>query len=196
VRAKTRRIVTRRHDAARTASGRARGWPCSASKTPHFNTTAPADRGQGDRHGDHPGNKVNWPDEYPSVEPPAQDAELRRLVDLLPEWERHVVERVYFGGANSRRAAAELDLDPSDGEKLLRRGLAQLKKWLTGEEKTPRRDPHRKRDKVDAEPERRGWEALDEAALDSTMKGRYRGDGRRLDVYVLHDAAEWPEVTP
>jgi hypothetical protein len=188
VSAKTRRIVARRHR---------RSARCSqASKTPHFNVSAPAARGQGDRHGDHPGNKVNWPDEYPSVEAPPQDDEIRRLVDLLPEYERHVIERVYFGGANSRRAAQELDLDPADGEKLKRRGEAQLKKWMTGEEKPPRRDPGRKRDKVEREPEKRGWESLDEAALDATMKGRYRGDGRRLDVYVLHDAAEWPEVTP
>lgn len=188
--AKTRRIVTRRHGSA------SRSTLSTASKTPHFNVSAPADRGQGDRHGDHPGSKVNWPDEYAALPSPVRDEELRRLVDLLPDWERHVVERVYFGGSNARRAAAELDLDPSDGEKLLRRGVAQLRKWLTGVEKAPRRDPGRRRDRVEREPERRGWESLDEAAMESTMHGRYRGDGRRLDVYVLHDAAEWPEVTP
>lgn len=155
-----------------------------AARLPHFNVTAPAERNGGLIHGN---PTVNWLDELEAPEQPAQDTELRRLVDLLPENERHVIERVFFGGTSSHAAARELGLEPYHGERLKKAGMEQLRQWLT-EGDAPKRDPGRRRGRVKKEPEpEHAWEALDPVALESTMSGRYRGDRRRLDAYTPYE---------
>jgi hypothetical protein len=158
----------------------------SAQRLPVFNATAPAERDGGLIHSR---PTVNWADELASPEPAMQDPELRRLVDLLPADERHIVERVYFGGASSHAAARELNLPPYAGERLRRAGLNRLKDWLLNG--APKRDPDRaSKREYKPEPEKRAWQALDPSALEATMRGRYRGDGRRLDAYTSSDPVE------
>lgn len=151
-----------------------------------FNATAPAERNDGLIH-QRP--TINWADEMESPEHPMQDPELRRLVDLLPAQERHIIERMYFGGVSSHAAAREINLPPYAGERLRRAGLKRLKQWIL--EGAPKRDPDRRsKRQYKPEPERRAWESLDPAALVATMGGRYRGDGRRLDAYVTGEPVE------
>lgn len=158
----------------------------AAQRLPVFNATAPAER---DRGLIHARPTINWQDELESPDPPAQDPELRRMVDLLPAKERHVIERVYFGGASTHAAAREINVAPHIAERLRRSGLKRLKGWL--ENGAPKRDPDRSsKRKYKPEPDKRGWESLDPSALATTMKGRYRGDGRRLDAYVTGDPVE------
>ena len=46
----------------------------------------------------------------PEPEPPFRDNRLRELVDKLPKDQRHMVSRVFFGGATVTQAVSELDL--------------------------------------------------------------------------------------
>jgi DNA-directed RNA polymerase specialized sigma24 family protein len=64
--------------------------------------------------------------------PPAQphDDRLRTLVDRLPKNERHVIERVIFGGVTVNRAAEEIGVPEASAKTLYRNGLARLKEKL------------------------------------------------------------------
>lgn len=75
---------------------------------------------------------------------PVQDPELRRLVDLLPEKHRHILERVYFGGVFLSVAARELGLDKRAARTVKEEALAMLREWMT--EGPPEADPDRVED--------------------------------------------------
>lgn len=80
-------------------------------------------------------------DTWESQDETSQDVELRRMVDLLEDDARHLVERTFFGGAPLAHAAAEIDMTRARAEGVLNRALEQLKEWLA--EGAPEGDPDR-----------------------------------------------------
>ena len=70
------------------------------------------------------------------VAPPSEfrDDRLRELVDGLPKKQRHMVSRVFFGGAHVKDAAAEIKLSPPTGRQLLENGLGRLRRALQEED--------------------------------------------------------------
>lgn len=74
--------------------------------------------------------RVDDLDEWESTEAAPQDVGLRRLVDHLDPPVRHVIERVYFGGAALAHAAEEIQMTRPQAERLMKQGLAQLQDWL------------------------------------------------------------------
>lgn len=90
--------------------------------------------------------RMAWIDELPNPEKPSSDPELRRLVDALPADERHLVERVFFGGATTKAAGEEINLSPGVAERKLKSGLARLRRWY--EKRPPKVDKPRKPAKV------------------------------------------------
>lgn len=64
-------------------------------------------------------------------DPAEQDVELRRLVDWLPDAQRHLVSRTYFGGCFLSQAAREIGLPKRMARNQRDAGLAQLHVWLT-----------------------------------------------------------------
>jgi len=164
-----------------------------AQRSVVFGATAPAERNAGLVRSR---PSVNWQDELESPEKPEQDVELRRLVDCLPPDERHMVSRTSFGGSSVRVAAEEIELPPYRGERVLRRGLDRLRGWLTEPGTAPKRDPGIRRGRTTKVKGKRtrAWETLDESALETTMTGRYRGDGRRLDSYTPYETEGWTAI--
>lgn len=79
--------------------------------------------------------------------PPPRDERLRELVDKLPRDQRHMVSRVFFGGATVTEAVAELKLtvtalvdgelrtfpDVAAGKKLLDEAKGKLRDALSKE---------------------------------------------------------------
>lgn len=177
-------------------------------------------------------------DDREAQTPVVQDPELRRLVDLLPPAQRHLISRTFFGGSYLSVAARELGLDKRTARSLRDEGLAQLKEWLEDppeedpplEDSCPFEDPLVWRCSVETEwgpcqqPARlegnlcaahaewinsgitpdRGYERqvvlglkepiqsrLSQSEMDAVVGGRYRGDGRHLDIYTSHDPLEF-----
>jgi hypothetical protein len=202
-------------------------------------------------------------EEHENPEPDAQDVELRRLVDLLPPVQRHLINRTFFGGTFLSVAARELGLEKRAARTLRDEGLAQLKEWLEdppdedppleesladdpliwrcaythsewgdcqqpamvgdivcafhaefGEARHPSPPPVRQartetmrarsgQQQVDDSYERAVIEGriqpvqarLTKSEMDSLIGGRYRGDGRRLDIYTVADPIEMGDWT-
>jgi DNA-directed RNA polymerase specialized sigma24 family protein len=58
---------------------------------------------------------------------------LRELVDELPRLERHLVSRVFFGGADLQTAGEEVGLSKHRRKVVMERGLETLRKALLEE---------------------------------------------------------------
>lgn len=203
-------------------------------------------RGEGMRHGindpavDKNGKltartiRIDYIDEFAAPEQPVQDLGLRELVDQLPPDQKHLVERVYFGGDSPRNAAREIGVSIAVADRLLREALAQIRAWLETRSGDPGLAAVRVAEGLQRQRERRcgfrtrwgrciqpavgaGWcpahdewdregiapdpeyhrrvvlgevtpiqAKLSPVEMSATMRGRYRGDGRRLDAYVTH----------
>jgi DNA-directed RNA polymerase specialized sigma24 family protein len=66
-------------------------------------------------------------DLYESPPDPFYSDRIRTLVDGLPKKQRHMVERVYFGGEAVQTAGEEINVSPSTAKKLLLDGLERLR---------------------------------------------------------------------
>lgn len=173
--------------------------------------------------------------------PPEQDVELRRLVDWLPDVQRHLISRTVFGGDFLSQAARELGLPKRVARFQRDEGLAQLKLWLT-EGGAPKGEPPVRTEQLfevsvqctveteyarckqpavdgelcafhletintnvtpDPDYERAVVEGrrepiqarLSESEMTALISGRYRGDGRRLDQFCVHDPMEMGDWT-
>jgi len=73
-------------------------------------------------------------DELPSPEVGAQQEYLREMVDDLPPKQRHMIERVFFGGASVTAAGAELGLAAVRAKTHYEKGLATLRGLLQSNE--------------------------------------------------------------
>ena len=62
---------------------------------------------------------------------------VRDLVDLLPEQERLVIEKVYFEGCKAGEIADELGIASSDVYRLQRQARARLKEMLDARQESP-----------------------------------------------------------
>lgn len=135
--------------------------------------------------------RVEDPDLWAAREDVPRDERLRELVDALPEREKHMIERTFFGGATLTLASAELGLSRSTGARILREGMQRLEEWLRDgyvpeERPVPELPEHGyPRDT------RRGYELLSDSEAEALINGRYRGDGRRIDQYTTHDPLGW-----
>lgn len=69
-------------------------------------------------------------DSRESPEEPFRDDNLRELVDGLTPHKRHLVSRVYFGGAFLTEAAAEIRIDINKAKALMAEALEELKHAL------------------------------------------------------------------
>jgi DNA-directed RNA polymerase specialized sigma24 family protein len=67
-------------------------------------------------------------------EPALRSEQLRELVDGLPKQHRHMVSRVYFGGAPVTDAAREIGVTQSVAKRLLREALEGLRGSLLEED--------------------------------------------------------------
>lgn len=65
--------------------------------------------------------------DWRSAEEPYRSEELREAVDKLPKAQRHMVERIFFGGEPMNHAAAEIGLTPAKGKTALQKGLVALR---------------------------------------------------------------------
>lgn len=70
------------------------------------------------------------PERWAEPEPVFRDDALRELVDSLPSRQRHMVSRVYFGGAHVTDAAAELRIDEAEARAILAKALDRLRRSL------------------------------------------------------------------
>lgn len=59
---------------------------------------------------------------------------LREAVDALPARQRHMIERVFFGGEYVSHAAAEIGLKEAPGKAALEKGLVALREYLSQED--------------------------------------------------------------
>lgn len=66
-------------------------------------------------------------DDYTHEDPPVRQTELLALVDSLPRLERHILERVFFGGAPLSVAGREVGLDPDAAGVIRDRALGRLR---------------------------------------------------------------------
>jgi len=71
-----------------------------------------------------------WAEEHPEE----RDEQLRELVDGLPLRERHLVSRVFFGGAPLAHAAEEIDVPTPIARELLTNALERLGRALQKED--------------------------------------------------------------
>jgi DNA-directed RNA polymerase specialized sigma24 family protein len=69
-------------------------------------------------------------DDLPSGAPPFRSDRLRELVDQLPELERHVVERHFFGGDGLAEAGREVGATPKQAADARDRALARLRELV------------------------------------------------------------------
>jgi hypothetical protein len=63
----------------------------------------------------------------PSQPPVPRIERVRELVDELPAAERHIVERLFFGGDTLLQAAREAGINPKRARQLLASGLGKLR---------------------------------------------------------------------
>jgi DNA-directed RNA polymerase specialized sigma24 family protein len=76
-------------------------------------------------------------DDRASPEEPLRHERLRELVDALPPEQRHVVERVYFGGASITEAGAEIGVTYARAKDHLNDAIQQLRDLLEADEVGP-----------------------------------------------------------
>lgn len=69
--------------------------------------------------------------DWRSIEEPFRSEEIREAVDKLPRKQRHMIERVYFGGEFVSHAAAEIGLSEARGKTALEKGLVALRVRLS-----------------------------------------------------------------
>lgn len=69
-------------------------------------------------------------DTWASKEDDPRDDLLRELIDQLPEVQRHLISRVYFGQAHRNDAAAEAHISPRKAKEELEAGLETLRQLL------------------------------------------------------------------
>lgn len=65
-------------------------------------------------------------DTWERTSPDTRDDRLRELVDALPVKKRHLVSRVFFGGAPLAHAAAEIRMDVPEARTALTQALEVL----------------------------------------------------------------------
>jgi DNA-directed RNA polymerase specialized sigma24 family protein len=75
--------------------------------------------------------RVEDMDIYESKDAVLRSDEIREMVDALPKKQRHMVERVYFGGSHVQSAGAEIGLSPSNAQLALSLGLEALRGSLS-----------------------------------------------------------------
>lgn len=69
-------------------------------------------------------------DDYASQLPPVRNTEMIRLVDGLPDRERFVMERMFFGQAALSVVAKELDVSKDTVKKIRANALRRLRGYL------------------------------------------------------------------
>lgn len=75
--------------------------------------------------------RVEDMDIYESKDAVLHSDEIRNMVDALPKKQRHMVERVFFGGEHIQTAGAEIGLSPSNSQLALAKGLESLRGSLS-----------------------------------------------------------------
>lgn len=65
-------------------------------------------------------------DDLPAGAPEFRSERLRELVDQLPELERHIIERHFFGGEHLAEAGREVGATPKQAADARDRALARL----------------------------------------------------------------------
>lgn len=75
--------------------------------------------------------REDQPDLWEALPDEFRDDTLRELVDALPERQRHMVSRVFFGGAPLAWAAREIGVSPPTGRQILTEGLGVLRGALS-----------------------------------------------------------------
>lgn len=73
-------------------------------------------------------------DLWEALPPEFRDDALRELVDALPEKHRHMVSRVFFGGAPLAHAAKEIGVSPPTARQFLIDALETLRGALSEED--------------------------------------------------------------
>jgi RNA polymerase sigma-B factor len=71
--------------------------------------------------------------EDPALASAADRLAVRSLVNRLPDRERHILNRYFFGGASQHQIAAEVGMSQMNVSRLLRRTLESLRQQLDGE---------------------------------------------------------------
>ena len=74
-------------------------------------------------------------DTWASLEDKPRDDLLRELIDQLPEVQRHLISRVYFGQSKRNEAAAEAGISPKKAKEQLEEGLETLRRLLLDDDR-------------------------------------------------------------